>query len=107
MNLVICRNSRSQSRARQNLSKKIYRTKGLIMQKRLSKKTGEVSRREFIKTSAAVSVAAMLSGTGKLRAAGSDKIRVGVIGFGGRGSGAAIDCIKSANGVEINALGEL
>jgi len=77
------------------------------MQKRPIKKAGEVSRREFIKTSAAVSVAAMLSGTGKLRAAGSDKIRVGVIGFGGRGSGAAIDCIKSSDGVEITALGEL
>ena len=77
------------------------------MQNRLNKKAAGVSRRDFIKTSAAVSVAAMLSGTSKLRAAGSDKIRVGVIGFGGRGSGAAIDCIKSSNGVEITALGEL
>lgn len=52
-------------------------------------------------------MAAMFSGTNKIFAAGSDKIRVGVIGCGGRGSGAAIDCIKSADGVEIVAIGEL
>ena len=77
------------------------------MQKKLNKKAGEVSRRDFIKTSAAVSMAAMLSGTGKIFAAGSDKMRVGVIGCGGRGSGAALDCIKSSEGVEIVAIGEL
>src|SRR4030042_1363207 len=77
------------------------------MQKKLNKKAGEVSRRDFIKTSAAVSMAAMLSGTGKIYAAGSDKMRVGVIGCGGRGSGAAVDCIKSSEGVEIVAIGEL
>ncbi len=36
------------------------------MQKKVNKKAGEVSRRDFIKTSAAVSMAAMLSGTGKI-----------------------------------------
>ena len=77
------------------------------MQKKLNKKAGKVSRRDFIKTSAAVSMAAMLSSTGKIFAAGSDTIRVGVIGCGGRGSGAAVDCIKSADGVEIVAIGEL
>ncbi len=77
------------------------------MQKKLNKKAGEVSRRNFIKTSAAVSMAAMLSGTGKIFADGSDKMRVGVIGCGGRGSGAAVDCIKSSEGVEIVAIGEL
>ncbi|MHC4394123.1 MAG: Gfo/Idh/MocA family protein [Planctomycetota bacterium] len=77
------------------------------MQKKIDKKTSSVSRRDFIKASVAIPMAAMLSGTDKVFAAGSDKIRVGVIGFGGRGSGAAIDCIKSADGVEIVALGEL
>jgi len=39
--------------------------------------------------------------------AGSDEIRVGVIGCGGRGTGAAVDCVKSAPGVRIVALGDL
>ena len=77
------------------------------MKDKANKKTNKVSRRDFIKTSATVSVAAMLSGTGRVFAAGSDKIRVGVIGCGGRGSGAAVDCIESAQGVEIVAIGEL
>jgi predicted dehydrogenase len=38
---------------------------------------------------------------------GSDKIRVGVIGCGGRGSGAAKNCLESSPGVEIVALGDL
>ncbi|MHC4394122.1 MAG: Gfo/Idh/MocA family oxidoreductase [Planctomycetota bacterium] len=77
------------------------------MQKKVNKKVSGVSRREFIKTSAAVSMAAAFSPAAKIFAAGSDKIRVGVIGCGGRGSGAAVDCIKSADGVEIVAIGEL
>lgn len=36
-----------------------------------------------------------------------EKIRVGVIGCGGRGTGAAIDCMKADPGVEIVALGDL
>ena len=40
-------------------------------------------------------------------AAGSDVIRVGLIGCGGRGTGAARDCAVSAEGVEIVALADL
>jgi predicted dehydrogenase len=39
-------------------------------------------------------------------AAGSDTIRVGVIGCGGRGSGAAHDCVNSSPGVKIVALAD-
>jgi predicted dehydrogenase len=39
--------------------------------------------------------------------AGSDEIKVGVIGTGGRGTGAAVDCVKSAPGVRIVAMGDL
>ncbi|MGB2830988.1 MAG: twin-arginine translocation signal domain-containing protein, partial [Phycisphaerae bacterium] len=47
----------------------------------------EVSRREFLKTSAAMSAAALVSslGTSHIYAAGSDRIRVGLIGYGKRG----------------------
>lgn len=40
-------------------------------------------------------------------AQGSDRIRVGLVGCGGRGTGAARDAVSSAEGVEIWALGDL
>ncbi len=66
--------------------------------------THEISRREFIKASAAASLAAAIPGGLGLHAAGSDTIRIGVIGCGGRGTGAAIDAVNSSPGVEIVAL---
>ncbi len=63
-----------------------------------------VTRRDFLKTSAAVSLAAAIPGNLGLYAAGSDTIRVGVIGCGGRGTGATIDAVGSSPGVEVLAL---
>ncbi len=64
-----------------------------------------VSRRTFLGTSAAAAAAfAFPSG---LFAQGSDVIRVGLIGCGGRGTGAARDCLTSSPGVELVALGDL
>ena len=77
------------------------------MEKKANKTVSGLSRRDFIKTSTAVSLAALTSGTGRLFAAGSDKLRVGIIGCGGRGTGAAIDCLNSADGIEIMAIGDL
>jgi len=75
----------------------------------MKKKTTEnsISRRDFIKTTSTASLAAMISGTGILFAGGSDKIRVGLIGCGGRGTGAAIDCVNSSPNVVIKAMGDL
>src|SRR5262245_9067704 len=67
------------------------------------------TRRDFIKTTAAASTA-MAAGALIPRvvyAAGSDKIRVGMIGCGGRGSGAARDCVAAAPNVQIVAMGDL
>lgn len=36
-----------------------------------------------------------------------DTIRVGLIGCGGRGTGAAVNCVESSPGVEITALGDV
>jgi myo-inositol 2-dehydrogenase / D-chiro-inositol 1-dehydrogenase len=69
--------------------------------------SSNISRRDFIKTSLAASLAAAIPGNLGLHAAGADTIRVGVIGCGGRGTGAAIDCLNSSPGVEILALGDL
>jgi predicted dehydrogenase len=73
------------------------------------KKTNKnrISRRNFIKASAAVSLAAALPGKERLFAAGSDKIRVGVIGCGEHGTSDVISCAKSAENVEITAMADV
>ncbi len=68
-----------------------------------------VTRRDFIRTSA-VAVAgasALMSSSNFAYAAGSDRIRVGVVGCGGRGTGAAVNAVEAAEGVEIVAMGDL
>src|SRR4030042_5197303 len=66
-----------------------------------------ISRREFIKTTAAASLAAAMPRLPEAYSAGSDTIRVGVVGCGGRGTGAAIDCLNAAPGVEVVAMYDL
>jgi predicted dehydrogenase len=63
------------------------------------------SRRDFIKASAA-SVAA-LGVAGRAYAAGTDTIRVGIVGCGGQGTRDLVSCVKSSPGVEIAAMGDL
>ncbi|MCC7389497.1 MAG: Gfo/Idh/MocA family oxidoreductase [Phycisphaerales bacterium] len=67
------------------------------------------TRRDFIKASAATATAASLASAIPLRAfaAGSDEIRVGVVGVGGRGKGAAYDCLSHSEGVRLVAIGDL
>jgi len=79
------------------------------MKKKKSEKRNRVSRRDFMKASAAVSLAALGSGhlTNRVFAFSADKLRVGLIGCGGRGTGAARDCVRSSDNVEIIALGDL
>jgi predicted dehydrogenase len=66
-----------------------------------------INRRDFVKAAAAASVAAAFPAHFHVFAAGSDTMKVGVIGCGGRGTGAAIDCLKADPGVEIVALGDI
>ncbi|MBN1766824.1 MAG: Gfo/Idh/MocA family oxidoreductase [Sedimentisphaerales bacterium] len=77
------------------------------MNKQNNDKTDIISRRDFIKTSAVAGTASFLVGRSRLFAAGSDKLRVGLIGCGGRGTGAAMDCFNSSANVEIAAMGDL
>jgi len=65
-----------------------------------------VSRRQFIQGTAA-SLAALGVVGGRLYAAGSDKIRVGLVGCGSRGVGAVRNCVDSSPNVEITALADL
>ena len=67
--------------------------------------TETVTRRTFVQTTAAATAALVFPGGAYV--AGSDVIRVGLVGCGGRGTGAARDCLRSSDGVELVALGDL
>jgi myo-inositol 2-dehydrogenase / D-chiro-inositol 1-dehydrogenase len=64
-----------------------------------------VTRRTFIQTTAAATAAFMFPAGAHV--AGSDVIRVGVVGCGGRGTGAIANVLDAADGVEIVSLGDL
>ncbi len=67
----------------------------------------QLTRRDFVKRSAA-SLAALSTVAGSLYAAGSDTIKVGLIGCGGRGTGAATQVLLSTNTpVKLWAMGDL
>jgi predicted dehydrogenase len=63
------------------------------------------TRRDFLRSSAAVASAAALGV--RAYAAGSDAIRVGLIGCGGRGAGAAMNAMDVDRGVRLVAMCDL
>jgi predicted dehydrogenase len=72
--------------------------------------SSQIPRRDFIKSSVATTAAAMaagLLGNAFVDAQGNERLRVGLVGCGGRGSGAIRDCLDSAPGIEVYALGDL
>ena len=73
------------------------------------RRSGQQSRRDFLKATALLAGAVMLAGARlpSAYAAGSDTIKVGVIGCGNRGTGAVKDCLKASPGVQIWAMGDL
>ena len=69
-----------------------------------------LSRRAFVQATAAVTAGLMLPRRLPAMPAGaaySDVIRIGLVGCGGRGTGAARDCMRASDGIEIVALGDL
>ena len=73
-------------------------------------KAAGASRRDFVKTSAAVAgaaAAASLAFPSGVYAQGSDQIKVGLIGCGGRGSGAALNALNGDPSAKIHALGDM
>ena len=71
------------------------------------RKDGSISRRRFVKTTAAASVAA---GGFPYVAGGALKqrpIRVGIVGCGGRGTGAMLNCVAADDQVRITALADV
>jgi myo-inositol 2-dehydrogenase/D-chiro-inositol 1-dehydrogenase len=65
------------------------------------------TRRGFLKSAAATGAVLAASGAMNAYAAGSDEIRVGVIGCGGRGKGACANVLESAKGVKMVAAGDV
>src|SRR5678810_696936 len=66
----------------------------------------QISRRDFVK--AGSSTAALLASTPLVYAGGQDQtISVGLIGCGGRGTGAAENCLESSPNVKLVAMGDM
>jgi predicted dehydrogenase len=68
------------------------------------------SRRDFLKSSAVVATGTVLGQLGSVPnayAAGDDVIKVGLVGCGGRGTGAAEQSITSSTNVKLHAMGDL
>lgn len=63
------------------------------------------SRRSFLHASVAAAAAATFPGG--VFAAGRDRLRLGLVGCGGRGVGAALQAVAADGGVTITALGDL
>lgn len=68
------------------------------------------SRREFLKKSGLLTASAVAAATLPsplmVHAAGSETLKVAVIGCGGRGTGAAIDCVRAGGDVKIVAVAD-
>jgi len=70
--------------------------------------TNHTSRRQFLKTSAGLAMAAATINVGRSAwAAGGDTIKVGLIGCGGRGTGAATDALDADSGVRLVAMADI
>src|SRR5262249_16999779 len=69
---------------------------------------GDQSRRTFLKTTAAAGALVTAEALAPaLYAAGSERIKVGLVGCGGRGTGACDNVLRSAKNVEIVAIGDV
>jgi myo-inositol 2-dehydrogenase / D-chiro-inositol 1-dehydrogenase len=68
------------------------------------------TRREFLSTTAALGAGAAFTSTLSIsrsaHAAGSDQLKVGLIGCGGRGSGAAADALQADKNIALTAMGD-
>ena len=75
------------------------------------KAQSNISRRDFMKAAAGAAAAAALNASQTTKAVAgprrSDTIRIALIGCGGRGTTDAINCLRSAPGVEIVAMADL
>jgi predicted dehydrogenase len=80
----------------------------MSMKDETTKATSGLTRREVLKTASLASLATAFAGTGgAFSAYASERIRVGVIGCGGRGTGAAMDCVNASPDTVIASMGDV
>ena len=77
-----------------------------------SKPNPSESRRDFLKTSTKLAVTGGVLASGftsalPVHAAGSDTLRIGLIGCGGRGSGAAAQALEADDNVKLTAMADI
>src|SRR5262245_13432006 len=74
-------------------------------------KSSTANRREFLRTStvaaAGSAVIGGLSFAQNAHAAGSDTLKIGLVGCGDRGTGAAVNALKADKNIEITAMGDM
>jgi len=79
----------------------------------VSRRDQDSTRRQFMKTSASVAVASGVASASafafprSVHAAGNDVLRVGLIGCGGRGTGAARQALQADDHVKLIAMGDV
>lgn len=69
--------------------------------------TPTINRRNFVKASASVVAASALAKPLLAHAAGSDQLKIGFVGCGGRGTGAALQALKADPGNVLWAMGDI
>src|SRR5688572_26644219 len=68
----------------------------------------DISRRSFVASTAALAGAATLPRFSHgFFAGGSDTVKIGLIGCGGRGTGAALQALRADSGVQLTAMGDV
>jgi myo-inositol 2-dehydrogenase / D-chiro-inositol 1-dehydrogenase len=65
-----------------------------------------VNRRAFLAASSTAGVVAALAGPPAVHAAGSDVIKIALVGCGGRGGGAAVNALKVSQNVKLWAMAD-
>ncbi len=78
------------------------------MSSRTNTHAGSTSRREFLKTSGAIAAMAVASPiASRLYAGENNTVRIGLIGCGGRGTGAAANALSTAGPTKLVAMGDV
>src|SRR5205085_9359153 len=73
--------------------------------------SSQPSRRAFLKRSTAATLAGSAIGSSlalerSVHAAGNDTLKIGLVGCGGRGSGAAVQALRADKQVKLTAMGD-
>src|SRR5436305_6287659 len=70
---------------------------------------GQPSRRDFVRGAAAVGAAAIAAGSmpSFVHAAENNTIKIGLVGCGGRGGGAAVNALKADPNIKLIALADM